>query len=71
MNRLFAPVMGCVLIFTTTSLLVDEKILVAVTIPPNENFFKSMGRNFVEDVHQVPPRQDIGTFAPNLSEMRE
>ena len=50
MNRLFAPVMGCVLIFTTTSLLVDEKILVAVTIPPNENFFKSIGRNFVEDV---------------------
>ena len=63
--------MGCVLIFTTTSLLVDEKILVAATILPNENFFKSIGRNFVKDVPQVPPRQDIGTFAPKLSEMRE
>tara|TARA_A100001015_G_scaffold265573_2_gene314077 strand:+ start:445 stop:660 length:216 start_codon:yes stop_codon:yes gene_type:complete len=71
MNQLFAPVMGCVLTFTTTILRDDEKILVAVTIPPNENFFKSIGRNFVEDVHLVSPRQDIHTFAPKLSEMRE
>ena len=71
MNQLFAPVMGCVLIFTTTILRVDEKILVAVTIPPNENFFKSIGRNFVEEVHLVPLRQDIHTFVPKLSEVRE
>ena len=56
---------------TSSNLLADEKIRVAVTIPPIESFVSSIGGDFVEVIHLVPSGQDLYTFAPKPSKMPE
>ena len=71
MNRFFVLMTYLALIANSPNLFADQKIRVAVTIPPIENFVSSIGGDLVEVVHLVPAGQDLHTFAPKPSKMRE
>ena len=71
MNRIFVLLAYFAFVTTGSNLLADEKIRVAVTIPPIESFVSSIGGDFVEVKHLVPAGQDLHTFAPKPSIMRE
>ena len=71
MNRFFVLMAYFAFVTTSSNLLADEKIRVAVTIPPIESFVSSIGGDFVEVIHLVPAGQDLHTFAPKPSKMRE
>ena len=70
MNRFFVSLVYFAFVTTSSNLLADEKIRVAVTIPPIESFVSSIGGDFVEVIHLVPAGQDLHTFAPKPSKMR-
>jgi len=65
---------ACILIlsvFGSSILQASEKITVAVTIPPIQTFVEAIGGELIEVVHLVPAGQDLHTFAPKPSKMRE
>ena len=64
MNRFFVLLAYFAFVTTSSNLLADEKIRVAVTIPPIKSFVSSIDGDFVEVIHLVPAGQDLHTFAP-------
>jgi zinc transport system substrate-binding protein len=71
MIQLFSACFLILSLFGSSILQASEKISVAVTIPPIQTFVEAIGGELVEVVHLVPAGQDLHTFAPKPSKMRE
>ncbi|MGA1166009.1 MAG: metal ABC transporter solute-binding protein, Zn/Mn family, partial [bacterium] len=71
MMQLFSACILILSVFGSSILQASEKITVAVTIPPIQTFVEAIGGELIEVVHLVPAGQDLHTFAPKPSKMRE